>query len=131
MWDPYEPGEPIDTLLEVNGFVLVSAAVREGVVTEHGVRTAVDLVVQTTKAGVTRTFSGFPAGVAAQVKKQGPTDLPAICRLVDQPTTKGNPTKALELVQALDAGADLVKLAAVQGTPIEPVKNGQTNAVPL
>lgn len=130
MFDPYEKGEPIATLDEITTFVLVDGKVRPKVQTEHGEREPVDLVVQTTEAGKTRTFSGFSAGIVGQMKRRSDGDLPAVVRIVESPTDKGNPTKIVELVDKLDNGIDLAKVAAMQPTPIAPLQEGQTNAVP-
>jgi hypothetical protein len=131
MWAPYEPleiGEPLDALVEAGQFVLVKLTVRDNIKTEHGLRSAVDLTVQTTIKDATRLFSCFSAGIVGQAKRMVDGDLPAIVKVVDQNTPRGA-TRALELVGRLDPGADLAGLARSLPTPIGPV-GGQTDAIP-
>ena len=132
MWAPYEPpeiGEPLDTLNDVGPFVLVDAHVREGVATQYGARDVVDLVVATAEAGVTRSFSGFAAGVVGQCKRLEPGNLPALVKIVDTTVGRGK-TRGLELVQLLGPGADVAAIARAQPAAIMPLK-GHDPADPI
>ena len=131
MWDPVEYGEPLETLDGLT-FLLLDATVREGIkvrfqdngVEREALRDAVDLVVATTSPGETRTFSGFAAGIVGQVKRKGPNDLPAVCRIRLEQTRRG-PTKVLELVDRAQPGGDEGAALIARGlapTPIGPLQ---------
>ena len=123
MWEPIVYAEPLDTLTTPPiAFLLLEAKVRPNVRTEFGDRDAVDLVVATTEPGVTRTFGGFAAGIVGQAKRQGPNDLPAVVRIIDTPTPRGQ-TKALEPVERVTArdAAGLASIAAALPVPIRPL----------
>lgn len=128
MWAPYVPpeiGEPLDTLNDVGAFVLVDAKLRDPVAVEFDgvkkMRQPVDLTVATAEADVTRLFSGFSAGIVGQVSRLEPGNLPALCRIVNTPTGRGQ-TRGLELVQPIAAGADLAAIARAQSPALMPLK---------
>lgn len=129
MWAPYEApeiGEKLDTLYQVGSFVLLEATVRDAVEVEvepgkKKMREPVDLRVQTTDANVQRVFSGFAAGIVGMAKRVTPGDLPAVCRIVDQPTQRGT-TRVLELVKLIPAGADVAAIAASLAVPMMPIQ---------
>lgn len=123
MWDPFEKGEPLETLVEAGRFVLLDGRVRTGIKTEHGERDACDLYVSTTEDGVVRIFSGFAAGIVGQLKRKGEGDLPAVVTIVEHDTGKGNPTKALELIAKLEEGASASSIAASLPVPMRPIEN--------
>ena len=136
MWAPYVPpviGEPLATLDDVAAFVLVDAQVRPAVELEFDgvkkMRTPVDLTVATAEPGVTRTFSGFAAGIVGQVERLEPGNLPALCRIIDSEVARGK-TRGLELVQILEPGADVAAIARAQSTAIMPLK-GHDPADPI
>lgn len=119
MFAPFETGEPLAVLEEAGSFVVVDGAVREGIKTEFGERQAFDLKIATTKPGALRTVSGFSAGIVGQLRRRADGDLPAVCRLTEQDTGKGNPTKVLVLVERIPAGADPgVLAAAAEALPV-------------
>jgi hypothetical protein len=129
MWAPApEIGEPLETLEEAGQFVLVAIDVRPSVKTEFGDREPVDLTVATTDPVDRRHFSGFSAGVVAQAKRLADGDLPAVCRIVSQPTRKGQ-TKGLELVRLVNADADLAAIAKALPVPMMPIPDAAKEAV--
>jgi hypothetical protein len=137
MWAPYVPpaiGEPLDTLNDVGAFVLVAAQVRPAVsVTFDGVakmRVPVDLTVATAEAGVTRTFSGFSAGIVGQVERLEANNLPALVKIVEQEAGRGR-TRGLELLQLLGPAADVAAIARAQPAAIMPLKgHDPTDPIP-
>jgi hypothetical protein len=142
MWAPYVPpeiGEPVATLDDVAGFVLVDAKVREPIEVEFNdggklvkkMRTPFDLRIQTADADVTRIFSGFDVGIVGQIGNLEEGNLPAVCRVVKTNPTGRGQTRGLELVQLLAPGADLAAIARAQSPAMMPVKGHDPNdAIP-
>ncbi len=134
MWAPYVPpeiGEPLSMLEEVGPFVLLAGTVRDKVQTQYGETKAFDLTVATTAQGEVRTVSGFGKAIVGQLERMQAGDLPAVCKAIKTDTGRENQARELQLLQLLQAGADVAAVARSLPTPIGPlVKHANGNGQP-
>jgi hypothetical protein len=82
-------------------FKVVSAALRHGIITQYGEKTAVDIVVEID--GENYTFSGFNAGIVVQVMNASPDDFPFFATVESLPVKNGT---TLQLVPVAEGDGD-------------------------
>ena len=106
IWD--KPNQADGSIKDLTApFQLISVATRE-VKTRYGINTAVDLTVRTESGD--KVYSGFSAGIAAQIARSVAADFPCWARIETVPLSGGRSTTQLvpeqEQIPLPNAGDD-------------------------